>query len=140
MILTCNFEEVTALTNGARAYLSEPAETGAAVVATVEARGAVEALLSQLTGDLSIRTLAEQRQLTMALRAVVDVLRDSMETRVLDTHPASEDAVGAYFEYAHAFAVLNRVTDMGEEMSALVEVITGSPPDEAMIREFVFPD
>jgi hypothetical protein len=30
--------------------------------------------------------------------------------------------------------------DMGEEMTALVELMTGVPPNERTVREFVFPD
>ncbi|MSR22126.1 MAG: hypothetical protein EXR92_01065 [Gemmatimonadetes bacterium] len=140
MILMCNFEEVTALTHGAHAYLSERVESSSRVAAPCETRGAVESLLSQLSGDLSVHTLSDQRQLCLALEAVVELLREEMDTRVLATHAASEEAVAAYFDFAHAFAVMGRVKEMGEEMSALVELMTGAPPANSMTRSFVFPD
>jgi hypothetical protein len=140
MILTCNFEEVTALGHGARSFLSEPTETRSAVAAPCETRGAVEVLLTQLSGDLSVHTLSEQRQLRIALEAVVELLREEMRAEVLATHPASEEAVAAYFAFAHALSVLDRVTEMGEEMAALVELLTGAPPDNAMVQHFHFPD
>jgi len=140
MILTCNFEEVTALTHGARAFLSERAESSSPVVAPCETWGAVESLLSQLSGDLSVRTLLDQRQLFLAVEAVVELLREEMDSGVVATHAASEEAVSAYFEYAHALSVMGRVREMGEEMSALVELMTGALPDDAMTRTFMFPD
>jgi len=140
MILSCNFEEITSLTYGARTYLEEGGATGSAVAAPSATRGAVESLLVQLTGDLSVTTLAEQREVERALRAVVGLLREEMDQRVLATHAADEEAVSAYFDFAHALAVLGRTVDMGREMRALVEVMTGDPPDEAAFREFVFPD
>ena len=78
MILTCNFEEVTALTHGAHAFLSERVESNSRVAAPCETRGAVESLLSQLSGDLSLNTLSDQRQLYLALEAIVEYVRDSI--------------------------------------------------------------
>jgi hypothetical protein len=140
MILACNFEEITSLAHGARTYLEDGGGTGSAVVAPSATRGAVESLLLQLTGDLSVTTLAEQREIERALRAVVGLLREEMDQRVLASHAAAEEAVSAYFDFAHALAVLGRTLEMGREMRALVEVMTGAPPDEAAFLDFVFPD
>ena len=140
MILDCNYEEITALTHGARSYLDEPSGAGSAVVAPSASRAAVESLLGRLRDDLSVRTLAEQRELQRGIQAVVGHLRATMDAEVMATHPAAEEAVAAYFDFAHALSVLGRVRLMGEEMSALVEVMTGAPPDEESVRSFIFPD
>jgi ribosomal protein S28E/S33 len=140
MILACNYEETTALTHGARALLDLQESEGAPVAAPSTVRVAVESLLPRLTGDISVRTLAEQRQLQRGVAAVVDHCRVEMEARVLASHPADEAAVGAYFEFAHVLAVLGRIREMGEEMQALIEVMTGEPPTRSTLRNFVFPD
>lgn len=140
MILAFNYEEVTALTYGARAYLGEPFEGESPVAAPSEARVAVEALLPRLVGDTSLRTLAEQEAMERAVRTIVEHLRNAMAVEVLATHPAAEEAVSAYFDYAHSLAVLGRLVEMGVEMRALVEVMTGCSPDTPAAREFVFPD
>jgi hypothetical protein len=140
MILACNFEEVSSLRHGARAYLEEGSVADFPVAAPSATRGAVEALLVRLTGDVTVTTLADQRELERGLRAVVGLLRKEMEGRVLQSHPAAEEAVSAYFDFAHGLSVLGRVVEMGAEMQALVEVMTGGVPDEVTIRTFVFPD
>jgi hypothetical protein len=140
MILSCSFEEVTALAHGARSVLYERVGATSPVAAPSATRGAVESLLAGLDGGFSVTTLVQQRELEQGLRAIVEHLREEMETRVLATHAANEEAVSAYFDFAHALCVLGRVMDMGEEMTALVEVMTGVPPNERSIREFIFPD
>jgi len=140
MIVSCSFEEVTALAHGARSVLHERSGDPSPVAAPSATRGAVESLLAGLDGGFSVRTLIQQRELEQGLRTVVECLRQEMDTRVIATHAANEEAVSAYFDFAHALSVLGRVMDMGEEMSALVELMTGVPPNERSIREFVFPD
>ncbi len=140
MILYCNYEEVTALAHGARAFLEEESTDERAVAAPSEARAAVEALVPRLEGDLSIETLAVQKRVQEALELIVEHLRLELETSVVASHAADEDAVAAYFGFAHALSVLSRVREMGDEMSAMIEVMTGRPPTERMEREFRFPD
>ncbi|MEX1257820.1 MAG: hypothetical protein WEG36_09385 [Gemmatimonadota bacterium] len=140
MILSCSFEEVSALSHGARSVLHERPVAPSAVAAPSATRGAVESLLAGLDGGFSIRTLVEQRELEQGLRAIVERLREELDTCVLATHAANEEAVSAYFDFAHALSVLGRVMDLGEEMSALVELMTGGPANERSVREFVFPD
>jgi len=140
MILAFNFEEMTALSHGARALLHEGEGDGSPVAAPSATRASVEFLLPRLVGDISVRTLAEQREIERGVDAVVAHFRVEMEERVLATHPADEEAVGAYFDFAHALAVLGRVQEMGAEMRALVEVMTGKPPNRSTARNFVFPD
>jgi hypothetical protein len=140
MILTCNYEELTALAHGARAYLEEWESTPAPVKELSTTREAVELLLSRLDGDLSLQTLEDQIEVEQGVRAVVQLLREEVDSRVLAAHPADEDAVTAYFDFAHALTVLRKVTDVGDEMRALVELMDGGSPSERSVREFVFPD
>lgn len=141
MIVTFSFEEVQALRHGARAVLErEVGGPPVAVAAPPEARVRVEQLLSRMNGHVSMRTLAEQRRTQAALSTITRVLLDRMHHEVDAAHPAAEPAVAAYFEYAHARTVLRRVRDIGEHMTALIEVVTGSPPDDAVAETFAFPD
>ena len=139
MILTCNYEELTALQFGARECL-EGWPTSGPVAAPSATWVAVESLLGRLTGNLSLSTLGEQMEVERAVHAIVEHLRSEMDLRVLATHPAAEPSVAAYFDFAHALSVLGRVRDIGQEMRVLVEVMSGGPPDEEAIRSFVFPD
>ena len=138
MILQCNYEEIRALRSGAHSWLeSHPAE---AVAVAAPGRPDVAALLPYLDGDLTIATLAEQRSLEAGMDAVVELLRVEMEILVVETHPAHENAVAAYFDFAHAYGVLARVQHIGREMQALIEVVTGSPATPEVARSFAFPD
>ena len=141
MILQCNYEELRALKQGARVFLGggEEADT-CAVAAPPEERARVEALLPRLEGDVGVPTLAEQIALETAVEAVVGCLRAEMEAHVVATHPADEVAVAAYFDFAHALAVLGRLREMGSEMRALIEVVTGAPATEHVADVFRFPD
>jgi hypothetical protein len=139
MILTCNYEELTAIGHGARAYL-EDKPSGDHSAADVVGRVAVESLLERLGASVSLRTLAEQQEIEEGLAAVVEHLRAEVDLRVLMAHPAAEESVGAYFDFAHALSVLGRTREIGEEMAAMLEVMTGAPLDESAIDAFVFPD
>lgn len=140
MIFRCNFEELNALRLGAQAILGEYLPEEAAVAAPPEERECVANVLPRLGGDLSIGTLSEHRALRMAIKAIVERLRVEMELTVAATHPADEGAVAAYFDFAHAFSVLSRLDEIGREMEALIELVTGAPPSDDVAREFVFPD
>ena len=140
MIFRCNYEEVSALKLGARAVLEGCERDLHAVVAPPEAHGHVTALLPRLVGDLTINTLADLRAVQAAVDAIVVCLRIEMEAAVAATHPADEQAVAAYFEFAHAYAVLSRLQEMGGEMEALIELMTGEAATPELVREFVFPD
>ena len=139
MILICNYEELNALRCGGRALLEENPSTGT-VAAPSATRVAVESLLERLRGDISLSTLGEQVEMERAVRSVVEHLRVEMDQSVVATHPAAEQSVAAYFDFAHALAVLGRVREIGQEMSALVEVMTDGALDEEAIRLFFFPD
>ena len=140
MILTCNYEEMTALSHGARAYLGDDVLEAGRVVAPSQERGDVEDLLPRLTGDLSFQTLAEQREAERGVRVVVNHLQATMKEMVVATHPAAEEAVAAYFDYAHALSVLDRLQELGSEMEAMVEVVTGRPALGDLVHTFHFPD
>lgn len=140
MILHFNYEEVQALKAGARAYLGDEVVSPAAVLAPSETRAQVEALVPRLLGDLSLSTLAELRVVQCAVDAVVESLRVQMESMVLEAHAADEDAVSAYFDFAHGLTVCYRIDEIAAEMEAMVELVTGQPPTEEVARTFRFPD
>lgn len=141
MILHCNYEELKALRFGARTVLDdEQGGDGCAVVAPSRTRARVEALVPRLEGDLLVETLSDQREVQEAVEAIVDCLRAVMEARIVDTHPAHEDAVAAYFDFAHTRIVLARVRHLGGEMEAMIELVTGTSVDEELATDFVFPD
>ncbi len=141
MILHCNFEELQALAAGAELVLSE--ESGrddTIVVAPTAVSAQIELLLPRLTGDLSIDTLAEQQGIRNAVAAICETLRMRLESRVLEYHPAHEEAVAHYFDFAHVRTVLHRLDVMGAEMRALVELLTGGPPTPEGATTVTFPD
>ena len=140
MILQFNYEELIALKSGATGLLSESQPGGAAVLAPPEGRARVESLVSRLDGDLALESLAEVRDVQIAVESIVGWLRHEMESAVLTTHAADESAVVAYFEFAHAFTVSHRVTEMATEMAALIELMTGEPPTAESARDIHFPD
>ena len=140
MILSCNYEEISALRQGARAFLEGGEGDRYAVTAPTAAQAPVAALLPRLIGDLAFTTLEELRAVQVAVEAIVICLRVEMETAVAATHPADEQAVSAYFDFAHAYAVLCRIRDMGKEMTVLIELMTGEQVTQDHAKEFVFPD
>lgn len=140
MILQFNYEELTALKAGATGLLREGGTAGGGVLAPPEHRARVEALVGRLDGDVSLDSLAEVIEVRDAIQSIVAWLRQEMESSVLATHPADESAVAAYFDFAHAFTVSHRVTEMAHEMSAMIELITGAPPNTETSRDIHFPD
>ena len=123
MVLHCSFEEGRALARGA------PVETQA-----------VEKRARRLNGDLSVYTYHELEGVESALEAVTDALGAHMDSLILVTHPAGEEAVAAYFDYAHALTVLGRARELKSEMAALIELMTGSPVSDESARVVSFPD
>ncbi|HEY0674026.1 MAG TPA: hypothetical protein VGD27_17245 [Longimicrobiales bacterium] len=140
MILHCTFEELSAMSAGAERVLAEVGSGASVVIAPPEIAADVEALLPRLTGDLSVTTLNEQQRIARAVTYIVAELKQRMDVMIVDEHPASEFAVGAYFDYAHALSVQDRVVRLGAEMSAIIEVMTGRAPTAEIAREFTFPD
>ncbi len=140
MIVHCNFEELSALKAGAHQVLEGNAPEQGVIAAPPEERDRVAALLPRLDGDFSVTTLAEQRSLLNAVAIIVEMLRVEMESMVATNHPAHEVAVSAYFDFAHAFSVQTRLYEVGLEMEALVELVTGGPVTDKLARDFAFPD
>jgi hypothetical protein len=140
VILHCNFEELRALAAGVELFLTENHESQGYVVAPSEAATDVQHLQPRLTSSLSIHTLAEQRSVRKAVAAVCDELHERLEEKVIQFHPAHEEAVSLYFDYAHVFAVLKRLDEMGAEMTAMIEVMTGAPVTENSAGAIAFPD
>ncbi len=140
MILHCTFEELAALSAGAERVLTEASGAGLAVAAPPEVVADLEALGPRLTGDLSIVTLADARSISRAAAYVLTDLKARMDSHILLEHPASERTVQAYFEYAHVLSVEDRLRRIADQMSALIELMTGAPPDEQSARTMAFPD
>ncbi|HEX2191306.1 MAG TPA: hypothetical protein VHG51_20515 [Longimicrobiaceae bacterium] len=141
MILYCNFEELRALASGAEMVLgSAVAASGSAVAAPAETMELVELLRPRLTGDMSLTSLAEQRQVRTAVHAICEELRVHMDERIVQLSPGHEEAVNTYFDYAHSRVVLDRLDRMGSEMYAIVELITGAAPNETTAHSVTFPD
>jgi hypothetical protein len=140
VILHCNYEELRALRAGARTVLDAGPDSRCGLALSQAGRANVEALLPLLDGDMTFHTLAELQKATAAVDAVVACLRVEMDALVMSTHPAHEGAVAAYFDFAHALAVLGRMRGAEQEMEAMIEVVTGGPANERSAREFVFPD
>jgi len=140
VILRCNYEELSALEAGARAFLELEPGAESSVAAPPEERVIVESVADRLSGDIAIRTLDELETLIRGVEVIVARLRVEMEVFVAATHPADEGAVAAYFDFAHSFSVLSRLREMDEEMRALVELMNGRPLTDEDVRNFVFPD
>ncbi|MDA0329708.1 MAG: hypothetical protein O2958_11945 [Gemmatimonadetes bacterium] len=140
MILHFNYEELSALRAGAQTFLDREESEGGGVLAPPRDRARVEALLPRLEGDISLSTLAELQGIAAAVAAIVDCLRVEMESAVVATHAADEDAVAAYFDFAHGFTVEHRLSEMASEMEALIELMTGSQATTEAARSFRFPD
>jgi hypothetical protein len=141
VILHCDFEELRALASGVEAVLTSPGvEAEGGIAAATEAIATLETLLPRLTGDLSVETLAEQRQLQAAVAAVHADLHLRLDRAVVQSGPASEESVATYFDYAYVGLVLDRLERMGAEMADLVELITGAPPSAEAARSVTFPD
>ena len=141
MILTFSYEELRALAVGADLLLSGWDRPSPGVVAAPPASLAeVELLRPRLTGALSIDTLADQRSLRGAVAMICDDLQGRMEAKVIEYHPAHEEAVALYFDYAHTFSVLARLDQIGTEMGAMIELMTGEAPSRESSAEISFPD
>ena len=141
MILSFNFEELRALETGAELFLAEHLHAAAGpVAAPSEALADVERLRPRLAAAISVTTLADQRALRKAIAAICGELHERMEETVLRYHPAHEEAVSLYFDYAHVFGVLTRLDEMGTEMNALIELMTGEAVSDQSARTVTFPD
>lgn len=139
MILHCDFEELAALT-AAVARALDPGAAGHAIAAPPQALTDLEALQPRLVGDIPVDSLAEHASIRRAVAHLTDELRVRMDSTILDQHPAAEDAVLAYFDYARVLSVLVRLDRIGHEMAAIVELMTGHHSATDSAQRFSFPD
>jgi hypothetical protein len=140
VILHCTFEELSALAAGAERVLAESDAAPVIVAAPPQVVADLEALSPRLIGDLSVTTLAEQRAIARATAYIVADLKHRMDATIVAEHPASEATVQAYFEYAHVLSFEDRLRRIGDQMTALIEVMTGAAPTDEIARTFAFPD
>lgn len=140
MILYCTYEELSALSAGAERVLAENGDSNVVVAAPPQVVADIEAMVPRLIGDLSMTTLSDQRSLGRAVAFVAMDLRQRMDAAITSSHPASESAVAAYFEYAHVLCLEERLRRIGAEMTAMIELMTGAPPSEDASRTMAFPD
>jgi hypothetical protein len=140
MILYLSFEELTALSAEAERVLTAGEPVGHGIAAPPAFLAEVEQFAQLLVGDVAVETLEQQR----SMRRVVDYLLDRchrrMERHVVEQHAAAESAVAAYFDYAHVLTARHRLDAIGEEMAALVHVLTGKDPESDSGRRFEFPE
>src|SRR5690606_39515656 len=108
------------------------------VAAPAEAIERVAELQARLVGSIEIETLAEQRATRQAVEAICTELHERMDESIREFHPAHEQSVALYFEYAHTLVVLARLQAMGMEMAAMIELITGEAPTPRSAREVSF--
>ena len=140
MILHCTYEELSALSAGGERVLAEAGSGVSVIVAPPEVIADVEALLPRLTGDVSITSVAQQQSIARAVSFIVAELKQRMDAMIVETHPADEYAVGAYFDYAHAVSIQERVARAGAEMQAIAQLVLGEGAPPEAIRTFVIPD
>jgi hypothetical protein len=138
MILHCSYEELTALDAAIERVLDAAGRGG--VAAPPEVLPDIEALAPRLVGDISIDTLDDQASLQRAVEYLLGDARSRTDSFIIDEHPAAESAIRSYFEYAHVLTVLQRLRVIGEEMRALVELMTGRPHTDEANRRFAFED
>jgi hypothetical protein len=138
VILYCNFEELAAVSAGGNRLVATAIGGDHPVLAPPQALADLEALLPRLVGDIEVATLQDQRAIERALELLVTDLGTHMDKAILAEHAAAEDAVLAYFDYAHVRSVLDRVERMGAKMEGIIELATGVPADEETARTFIF--
>jgi hypothetical protein len=124
VIFRISYEEVTALNSAAERLLSPHGDVP--VMAPPEVMAELESRLP-LDGDLSVRTLAEQRLLLGAVEYVLDHLKQRMDAILVEQYVGSDDAVNAYFDYANVLTIRAGLVDIGREMAAMLEVMIGGP-------------
>lgn len=139
MILFLSFEELSALGASAEHVLAAGTQAGG-IVAPPQFLAEIELFTQRLAADVAVETLDDQRGMQRIVEHLLAGCRARLDEMVLRTHAADEGAVAAYFEYAHVLTVSRRLRAIGDEMSALVELMTGDDPDSDAARRFSFPE
>lgn len=137
MIFRISYEEVAAVNSAAERLLTPHGDVP--VVAPPEVMAELESRLP-LEGDLSVKTLAEQRRLLAAVECVLDHLRRRMDAILVEQYVGSDDSVNAYFDYANVLTIRARLQETGHEMAAMLEVITGGSGTDDAAQSIIFPD
>lgn len=140
MILYLSYEELAALGSCAERVLLANTVSGHGIAAPPQLVADVEQFSQRLTGDIAIASLDDQRSLQLVVKQLLDRSRAAMEEAVILQHAAAEGAVAGYFEYAHVLTVSHRLHAIGEEMAAIVQLMTGDDPDSEGGRRFSFPE
>jgi hypothetical protein len=140
MILYLSFEELTALSAEAERVLAASEAAGYGIAAPPAFLAEVETFAQLLVGDVTVENLEQQRSMRMVVDFLLDRCRVRMDRCVVEQHAAAESAVAAYFDYAHVLTARRRLDSIGEEMAALVHVMTGDDPESDTGRRFDFPD
>jgi hypothetical protein len=79
-------------------------------------------------GAFTLHSLPELNRAEDALERILDELRARLEAAILATHPADEEAVATYFDFAHVLGVQARVMRAGADLRALHDLVHGSSP------------
>lgn len=137
MILRVSYEEATAVNSAAERVLSSAG--GVAVLAPPEVVEDLELLLP-FPGDVSVTTLACQERLLAAVEYVLEHLKRRMDAFITEQYVGSDDSVNAYFDYAYVLTIRDRLRNIGREMRAMIEVMTGGPPTPEAAEAIEFPD
>jgi hypothetical protein len=137
VIVQLSFEEVTTLNSAVERMLS-PGD-GGGVVAPPEVLAELEARLP-LRGDISVNTLAKQVRLVGAVGYVMEHLKRRMDALVVERYVGDDDAVNAYFDYANILTLHTRLTAVGREMRAMIQLMTGGAVTDESARSISFPD
>jgi hypothetical protein len=140
VILYLSFEELAALGSCAERVLLANIVSGHGIAAPPQLVADVEQFSQRLTGDITIASLDDQRTLQLVVKHLLDRSHAAMNEAVILQHAAAESAVAGYFEYAHVLTVSHRLEAIGQEMAAIVHLMTGDDPDSESGRRFSFPE
>jgi hypothetical protein len=140
MILYLSFEELAALGSSVEQVLVANAASSHGIAAPPQLLAEVEQFSQRLTGDMAFATLEDQRGAQLVVKHLLAGSLARMDEAVIMQHAAAETAVAAYFEYAHILGVHNRLQAMGNEMAAIVQLMTGEDPESETGRRFSFPE
>jgi hypothetical protein len=141
VILYLSFEELAALSASAESLLAAAALVEHGIVApSTHVLDEIEHFAGQLNGDIVIASLDDHARMHAVVRHLLAECKLRMHEAVLLQHAAAESAVAAYFSYAHVLTVENRLERIGEEMTALAQLMTGEEPGSEAARRFIFPE
>jgi hypothetical protein len=127
VILNCDFEELRALDRGAELVLeAREARSPLLKLASRDALEQVENLRPLLNGSITVSDLSEIDAIQSAVRLISRTLKGMLEEKVIEFHPAHEEAVGLYFDYAHVLTVEHRADRMAAEMHAIADLLNSS--------------